>query len=177
MAERAHVGWALLLAGFLVAVVVAVNWVSLPETTVDVQQFHRLMQQGLVARIGISGAGLRCRLERQVRLADDGKSITSQQLLVAGAHPSAGEVEGWKAAGITVEYETDGKDRGTQWLGLLVVVGLLGLGVGYLWSQARRYRQIGSPRQRLVEVEKEFADGKITLEEYQRRCEAILAEM
>lgn len=175
--DRAQLTMALLLAGILLAVVLVVNWISPPETVVSVQQFQRLLHDGVVERIGICGDGLRCRLERPVRLVDDGRSQVSQLVLVMGARPSGGDINGWKAAGIAVGPEEQGESEDEQWLGLLLVLGLLGLGVGYLWLQAKNYRRVGSPRQRLLELEKEYQDEKIPLEEYQQRCEAIMAEM
>jgi Flp pilus assembly protein TadB len=76
-----------------------------------------------------------------------------------------------------VEFEPQQGERGVPWVGLAVVLGLLGLGIAYLWSQASEYRRTGSPRQRLAEAEQALKEGRITPQEFQERCESIMAEM
>ena len=173
------VKFSLALAGALLAVVIGLNFVQSSEVPVSADQFQQFIQEGVVKNIKITQFGLSCFLQKPVRLESEGREFFSQHVILLGESEVPPEqVSLWRGKGIVVEYSDDKGTASREWAGIGLVVFLLGLGVWHLWSQIQKDRKgIGSPRRRLQELEKEFREGKISLEDYQKIREALWAEM
>ena len=179
MAFSSPIKFSLALAGALLFVVIGLNFVKSPEVPVSPEQFQRLSLKGLIVQIKITQTGLSCRLEENVRLEYEGREVFSQDIILLGKQEVPPEqVSRWRAEGIAVEYDDETGTSSREWVGIGLVGSLLGLGLWHLWSQIQKDRKgDGSPRRRLQTLEKEFREGKISLEDYEQAREAIWAEM
>ena len=175
--EGISLKFALLLALGLLAAVIVLNLLGSPEVPVALEQFQRLSREGAVAVVRIAPGGWHVELKRPSRIDNSGGEFITRQVGVAGqGEPDAPTMEGWRKAGLKVEHIEE-PPQGAGWVGGVLVSALLGLGLWHLWQQMQRHRREGSPRQHLEVLEKEFKEGKIGQEEFQRRAEALMAEM
>ena len=167
----------LALACGLLALVFGLNLLDGPEIPVEHDQFQQLVKEDKVTEIVVGIDGIRCKLREPVKTTHDGNEITADRILLQGSqHIPPEQVSYWESRGIDVEF--DDEERPRSWGGAIVVGVLLTLGLWHVGSQIYKdKRGVGAPRRRLQELEKEFRDGKISLEDYEKAREAIWAEM
>lgn len=175
--EGISLKFALLLSLGLLATVVVLNMLGSPEVPVSVEQFQKLSKDGVIEGVKIAPGGWHAQLKRPCRIDNGGGEFITRQVVVNGqGEPGRSEVNAWKDAGMAVEHISEPPQQ-AGWMGGALVGGLLGLGLWHLWRQMQRHRREGSPRQHLENLEKEFKEGRISQEEFQRRAEILMAEM
>ena len=175
----APVKFSIALAGALLAIVFGLNFLRSPEIPIEYIKFKKLYDDGLIEHIQITPFGLSCRLSQVVKLMHDDRELEVDRIVLLGGHDIPPEyVANWRFAGISVDYE-DSTDIGwREWVGIALLGLLFLLGIWHIWSQIQKDRKgIGSPRRRLQELEKEFKEGKISLEDYEKAKEKIWAEL
>lgn len=176
-AEGLSLRFALLLALGLLATVIVLNLLGSPEVPTTAEQFQRLMKERAVATVKIAPGGWHAELKRPSRIDNGGGEFITRQVVVPGqGEPDASTMAEWRKAGLQVEYIAEPAPQ-AGWVGGLLVSGLLGLGLWHLWQQMQRHRREGSPRQHLETLEKEFKAGRVSQEDFDRRAEALMAEM
>ncbi len=176
-AEGLSLRFALLLALGLLATVIALNLLGSPEVPASAEQFQRLRKEGAVATVKIAPGGWHAELKRPSRIDNGGGEFITRQVVVAGqGEPDAATMSEWRRAGVLVEHIEEPAPQ-AGWVGGILVCGLLGLGLWHLWQQMQRHRREGSPRQHLETLEKEFKEGRVSKEDFDRRAEALMAEM
>lgn len=169
--------FALMLALGLLGTVLLLNLLGSPEVPVGIEQFQRLEKEGVVEAVRVSPGGWHVELKRPCRIENGGGEFITKQVVINGqAEPAHAVLSAWRKKGIAVERIAEPVKQ-AGWMGGVLVCGLLGLGLWHLWQQMQRHRREGSPRQHLEELEKDFKEGKITKEEFERRAELIMAEM
>ena len=121
--------------------------------------------------------GLHFRLRAPIATEQEGTEMKADRLILPGRHDvSPEQVSYWESRGIEVEFDDSKPTR--NWGGIILVGLLLTLGLWHVASQIYKDKKgIGAPRRRLKELEKEFRDGRISLEDYEKAREAIWAEM
>ena len=144
---------------------------------IDPAHFGEWLDHDLVEEIRLEGQVLRCLLRHPVRLTETkGQTPVRRVVLRPAALPSAAEVSAWREQGIRIVVDGGGGSPSDRlWLAAMVL--LLGLGAAYLLLQARRHRRYGGPRQRMLDAEKQFLNGELSREEYDRLAATISAEM
>ncbi len=180
---------ALMLASGLMAVLVLINALGGEATPVDEDRFLELSQAGVVESIVIQGpASLTAELRSAFNLRDAGDprapeyvenqgGTAASSVFVEFSQPiSAAQRQVWGKLGISVREGEPGTHRKTG-LWAAVVFGMLGLGIWHLVAQARNNLRFGSPRQMLQEVESQFREGLISIEERDRKVEEISARL
>ncbi len=173
------VKFSLALAGGLLFIVLGLNFLNSPEIPVTAEQFQGFSTEGRLKHITITPFGLNCQLKEPVQLTHEDREVTTQAIVLQGNQEIPPEqVSYWRSQGITVGYEDSEDITSKELAGVGFVAGLFGLGLWHLWSQVQKDRKgIGSPRRRLQELEKEFREGRISLEDYEKAREALWAEM
>ena len=175
----APVKFSLVLAGALLAIVFGLNFLKSPEIPIEYEKFKRLNEEDLIKQIKITPFGLSCRLSHPVQLTHEDRELSADRIFLLGEYDIPPEhVSYWRSQGILVEYEDSTDLGGREWAGIGLVGFLFILGIWHIWGQIQNDRKgIGSPRRRLQQLEKEFKEGKIGLEDYEKAKEAIWAEL
>lgn len=169
--------FALLLALGLLATVILLNLLGSSEVPIGLEQFQRLGKEGAVSVVKIAPGGWHADLKRPSRIDNGGGEFVTRQVVLAGqGEPDAATLGEWRRTGVKVEHIAEPPPP-AGWVGGVLVSALLGLGLWHLWQQMQRHRREGSPRQHLEELEKEFKEGRLTQEEFERRAEGLMAEM
>jgi hypothetical protein len=165
------------LACGLLALVFGLNLLDGPEIPVEYEQFKRFVKDEMVQSIVVGADGIRCQLREPVKTTHDGNEVTADRIFLPGSqHIPPEQVSYWESLGIAVEFDDEPRPR--SWGGIAVVGILLTLGLWHVASQIYKDKKgVGAPRRRLQELEKEFRDGRISLEDYEKAREAIWAEM
>ena len=175
--ERLSLKVAVLLALGLLGTVVILNLLGSPEIPISNEQFLRLQKDRVIQTLKIAPGGWHIQLTRPCRIDNGGGEFITKQVLVGNQGEPTGEMlERWRSQGVVVERIADPPQK-SGWAGGVLVGGLLSLGLWHLWQQMQRHRREGSPRQHLEELERELKAGKINQEDFQRRAEALMAEM
>lgn len=174
---KSPVALSLTLAFALLALVFGLNLLEGPEVPVEQEQLQRLIKEGMVTNIIVGLDGLHFRLRAPIATEQEGTEMKADRLILPGRHDvSPEQVSYWESRGIEVEFDDSKPTR--NWGGIILVGLLLPLGLWHVASQIYKDKKgIGAPRRRLKELEKEFRDGRISLEDYEKAREAIWAEM
>ena len=167
---------ALILASALMAVVMLLNALGSDATPVDESRFGELVRNGSVAHITVEGPrNIVCDLHEPVSVPELRRQSVARVSVELSQPLGAEERLSWREFGISV---VDGEPNGHgRWLWRALVVAILCLGIWHLVAQARTNLRLGSPRQRLEEVERQFEEGGLSREEYSRRVEEISAHL
>lgn len=175
----------LLLAAALGIIVVLINLLSPEEIAVSEGTFRALVEDEKVTDIVVGDGWLNCILVGDVTVEEQTGVGTrprkgSRVSVNLTEVPSVEEQQQWRHAGIGV-YPADAdalakRARGQQ-IGWLLMAVLLGIGLYYIISQAKRSKRFDSPRGRLAKLEQAWKDGDISREDYDRKAEAISAEL
>jgi hypothetical protein len=173
---------ALALAVVIWVIILFLNWIGPVFIPVSAKQFEQLETAGLIESIQITPAQLQVRLHKQVRVGNEaGESWLTDRVALDKSLDSLffeSDIEGWKTAGISVHFQDDESGNDRRWTGIVLLCGLFGIGIWYMWSQIKTDRSgKGSPRRRLMLLEKELKEGSITQEEYRKKAEEIWPEM
>ncbi|MDP6702095.1 MAG: hypothetical protein QGH25_20755 [Candidatus Latescibacteria bacterium] len=169
----AAVPFALGLTLFLFAVVLLLNLLGPVAVPISGEQFDRLREADLVESLIINPYGAEWQLKQMVRVQGrEGDQRTQRVALMEDVED--GHVAAWRASGGRVRQE----EGSSQWLGVLFVIMLLGVGGWYLWSQIQLdLKGPGSPRRRLQALEEDRKAGRISEEEFRRRAEQVWPEL
>ena len=146
------------------------------------RNYERAYEEGIVESIEASGAMMLKNTCPEVVPYDREKVKSRQgdylQSIFVELSLPIDEVQrqDWRDLGIKVG---DGEERveNNTWIWATIVVGMLGLGIWHLISQARKNLRYGSPRQWLEVVDREFQEGIISKEERDSRIEEISARL
>ena len=171
----------ILLAGGLLLLVALLNISEAPEIPVAYDRFQRLVADGEVARLVIRTGEIGCRLRAPIELIFEDRDVVSDRLVLIWSNQppvAAEQVSYWRSQNIQVEYDDSPSSPYEAWTSAAFVGILACIGLWHLWGQIQTDRKgIGSPRRRLRELENQFREGRISLEDYERAREAIWAEM
>jgi len=169
----AAVPFALGLTLFLFAVVLLLNLLGPVAVPISGEQFDRLREADLVESLILSPYGAEWQLQRMVRVQGrEGDQRTQRVALMEGAEEA--RIAAWREGGGKVRQE----EGSSQWLGVLFVIMLVGVGGWYLWSQIQLdLKGPGSPRRRLQALEDDRKAGRINEEEFRRRAEQVWPEL
>jgi hypothetical protein len=175
--EGVSLKFALLLALGLLGMVLLLNLLGSSEVPVEVEQLQRLDKEGVIEAVRISPDNWHVDLKRPCRIDRGGGEFITRQVVCSGqGEPARVLLASLRRRGVPVDYIAEPAQQ-AGWMGGVLVSGLLALGLWHLWQQMQRHRREGSPRQHLEALEQEFKAGKISQEEYQKRAEALMAEM
>tara|TARA_Y100000588_G_scaffold329287_1_gene365354 strand:- start:484 stop:1062 length:579 start_codon:yes stop_codon:yes gene_type:complete len=176
---EAPLKFSLALAGGLLAIVFGLNFLKSPEIPIEYEKFVRLHEDGLIEHILITPFGLSCRLSQLVQLIQEDREVEADRVVLLGDYDIPPEYVGnWRFSGIAVDYQDSEEMSWREWAGIGFLALLFILGIWHIWSQIQKDRKgIGSPRRRLKELEKDFKEGKISLEDYEKAKEKIWAEL
>ena len=177
--EGAPVKFSIALAGALLAIVFGLNFLKSPEIPIEYNKFMRHYEDGLIEHIQITPFGLSCRLSQLVQVTQEDRELEVDRIVLLGDYDIPPEyVCNWRFSGISVDYQDSTEMGWREWAGIALLGLLFILGIWHIWSQIQKDRKgIGSPRRRLQELEKEFKEGKISLEDYEKAKENIWAEL
>lgn len=166
-----------ILASGLMAVIMLINAIGGDVTAIGENEFRELLRKGVIERISIQNQ------QSLVATLYDREKVKSRQgdylqsIFVEFSLPiDEVQRQEWRDLGIKVG---DGEERveNNTWIWAAIVVGMLGLGIWHLISQARKNLRYGSPRQWLEVVDREFQEGIISKEERDSRIEEISARL
>ena len=173
MAEPSPGRFALMMAAGLLTVVALLNLLGAAPVEVDPQRLDKAIEQGVVQSMNMVGQDLVIELNQEVGVIDQGQRRRTRTLHLTG--PVAEEqLEAWGAAGFLIGH-LPAED--SSWGGAILVGGLLGVSFVYLGWLARHYRQHGSPRTHLDELEKRYQAGELSWEDYQQKAEIHWSRM
>ena len=164
---------ALLVLGVAV-VLVGLNLLEPPRIRVSAERLEVLLQQHLVEVVRLRVSEVVCVMTRPVRFRDE-QQLVERVTVHLEAPPGEDDVRRWEAAGARVVRQPQPERRDWPWAALVAL--LLAGGIWHLVSQARRHRQTGSPRQRLLEADRRFNDGELSRKQYDELVSELNAEL
>lgn len=175
----------LVLAGALTLIVILMNLLSPDEIAVSESSFQGLVNDQQVELIVVGNGWLNCVLVEEVTVQEQTGVGTrprrGQRVSVdLSKRPTQEQQDQWRQEGIEVQPADAAavarRARGQQ-TGWVLMAILLGAGLYYIVSQAKRSKRFDSPRARLVKVEQALKSGEISRQDYDRKVEAISAEL
>ncbi len=175
----------LLLAGALTIIVLLMNVLSPDEIPVSESTFQGLLDDQQVKAITVGDHWLICVLVAEITVEEQtgvGARPRRGQLVSVdlSSQPTREQLNQWRDGGIEVRPADDAasakRARGQQ-TGWALMAILLGVGLYYIVAQAKRSKQLDSPRGRLMKLDKALKSGEISQEDYHRKAEAISAEL
>jgi len=167
-------GW--LAAGLVLAVVAALAGLNLlgpRAVSISAEQLDALVDEGLISEARVRGSAVECALSRPVRLRGERQLVSLVVCELAADGPP--DADRWRQAGARVLHLPPDERRDWPWA--LLVSALLAGGIWHLVVQARHHRRVGSPRQRLLEADRQLAEGCITPEQHGDLVAELTARM
>ncbi len=175
----------LLLAAALTLIVLLMNILSPDEIPVSEATFQRLLDEQQVETITIGEGWLICILSSDAMVEEQtgvGTRPRRGRLVSVdlSQQPSQEQQHQWRNGGIEVrpadEAASAKRARG-QHTGWALMAILLGVGLYYIVTQAKRSKRFDSPRGRLMKLQQALKSGEISQEDYHKKAEAISAEL